>query len=284
MNRRQAALRLLLFGLARTVRPQEVVYVCPMDSDVRSNAPGVCSRCGMKLVAGIPEPIEYPMDLRITPGAPKPGEPVELAFTVRDPHNHRTVSHFQPVHEKLFHMFAVSADLNFFVHDHPQLGPDGVFRIRTTFPRPGVYRVLGDFYPDGATPQLISKTVIVPGTPAMEMAHLSRDYAPKDAANLKVSVKTDPAEPIAGAKTMMFFRVDPAAGLEKYIGAWGHMLAVSDDLIDQIHTHPFIADGGPDLQFNVYFPRERTYRIWVQFQRKGVVNTAQFDVPVQDLK
>jgi hypothetical protein len=38
------------------------------------------------------------------------------------------------------------------------------------------------------------------------------------------------------------------------------------------------------MQFNMYFPRERTYRIWVQFQRKGAVNTAQFDIPVQDLR
>jgi hypothetical protein len=33
----------------------------------------------------------------------------------------------------------------------------------------------------------------------------------------------------------------------------------------------------------VIFPRERNYRVWVQFQRLGVVNTAYFDVPVQDL-
>jgi hypothetical protein len=62
------------------------------------------------------------------------------------------------------------------------------------------------------------------------------------------------------------------------------MLVASDDLIDLIHTHPFIADGGPDMQFNVTFPRVRAYRVWVQFQRKGVVNTAHFDVPVSELK
>ena len=62
------------------------------------------------------------------------------------------------------------------------------------------------------------------------------------------------------------------------------MLAASEDLIDLIHTHPFIADGGPNMQFNLTFPRPGTYRVWVQFQRKGVVNTVRFDIPVQELQ
>ena len=82
----------------------------------------------------------------------------------------------------------------------------------------------------------------------------------------------------------VLFKVTPGDGLEKYLGAWGHMLAASDDLIDLIHTHPFLADGGPEIQFNMIFPRARTYRVWVQFQRNGVVNTAHFDVPVQELQ
>ena len=62
------------------------------------------------------------------------------------------------------------------------------------------------------------------------------------------------------------------------------MLVASDDLIDMIHTHPFIADGGPEVQFNIVFPRPKhAYRIWVQFQRAGVVNTAHFDVKAEDL-
>jgi hypothetical protein len=147
-----------------------------------------------------------------------------------------------------------------------------------------LYRILADFYPEGATPQLISKTVIVPGEPQLPEAALTRDYSTKQAENMHVSFSTDPPEPIAGQKTLMFFKLDPPEGIEKYIGAWGHMLAASDDLIDLIHTHPFIADGGPNMQFNLFFPRERTYRIWVQFQRKGVVNTAYFDVPVKGLE
>jgi hypothetical protein len=262
---------------------QDLVYQCPMDPDVRSNKEGFCSRCGMKLRSGIPEPVEFPVDLTLTPHVSKPGIKEQLAFSVRDPQNGRQIEHFEIVHEKLFHMFVISKDLQFFLHDHPVFGEDGKFRYDVAFPKSGMYRILTDFYPEGATPQLIAKTVIVPGPP-QSVPVLSRDYATKQSDNMHVSLTTDPPQPIAGQKTMMFFHLEPAEGIEKYIGAWGHMLAASDDLIDMIHTHPFIADGGPQMQFNIYFPRERTYRIWVQFQRKGVVNTARFDVPVQDLK
>ena len=65
----------------------------------------------------------------------------------------------------------------------------------------------------------------------------------------------------------------------------GHMLAASFDLIEMIHIHPYLApdsSGHSDkqLQFNMTFPRAGVYRVWVQFQRKGVVNTVAFNVPV----
>jgi hypothetical protein len=285
----QMKLAFLVTILALSISAQDVVvYQCPMDPDVRSNKEGFCSRCGMKLRSGIPEPVEFPVDLKVTPRAPKPDAKTELEFTVRDPQNNRQIEHFEVVHEKLFHLFVISKDLQFFKHDHPVFGGDAKFRYDLAFPKPGLYRLLGDFYPEGATPQLIAKTVIVPGA-AQATPALTRDYSAKQGENLRVSLETDPPQPISGQKTMMFFRLEPADGIEKYIGAWGHMLAASDDLIDLIHTHPFIADmnpekTGPQMQFNVYFPRERMYRVWVQFQRKGVVNTARFDVPVQDLK
>jgi hypothetical protein len=258
------------------------VYVCPMDPDVRSNSPGKCARCGMELKSGLPDPVEYHMHLDVMPRPVKPGQPAKLTFEIHDPWKDRPVTNFQTVHEKLFHMFIVSQDLQVFLHNHPTLGSDGNFHYDYTFPKSGMYRVLGDFYPDGATPQLIAKTVFVPG-PAPKPAALTRDYSTKDSENMAVELVTDPPQPISGQKTQLLFRVKPGDGLEKYLGAWGHMLVASDDLIDLIHEHPFIADGGPQIQFNIIFPRAHAYRVWVQFQRKGVVNTAHFDIPVKEL-
>jgi len=259
------------------------VYICPMDPDVRSSNPGKCARCGMALVAGLPDPVEYHLDLSVMPRAIKPGQTASLTFAIHDPWKNRPVTNFQVVHEKLFHMFVVSQDLQVFEHNHPTLGSDGNFHYDYVFPKPGLYRVLGDFYPDGATPQLIAKSIIVPGQAPPRLASLARDYSPKNTENLTVELITEPQQPIARQTTQMLLRLKPNDGLEKYLGAWGHMLVASADLIDMIHEHPFIADGGPQVQFNVTFPRAKPYRVWVQFQRKGVVNTAYFDVPVKEL-
>jgi len=259
---------------------KDLVYSCPMDRNIRSNGPGVCPRCGMKLVAGIPDPVEYHLDLTVTPRPLKPLENAHLKFDVHDPWKESPVTKFTVVHEKLFHAFIVSRDLQFFVHDHPTF-ENGSFHYNITFPKPGMYRILGDFYPEAATPQLIAKTVFVAG-PEPPAPALPRDYSTKNTENLKVQLSTIPAEPVAGGTTRMQFTLDTADGFEKYLGAWGHMLAASDDLIDLMHTHPYLADGGPQVQFNLVFPRARMYRIWVQFQRNGVINTAHFDIPVKE--
>jgi hypothetical protein len=263
--------------------PPPLDYVCPMDPDVRSAVPGKCPRCGMTLVLGIPDPVEYPLELTLTPRAPRPRERVDLTFKIKDPRTGALINRFEVVHEKLFHMFIVSQDLGFFLHDHPVMTENGTFRYQGSLPKAGMYRLLADYYPAKGTPQLTAKTVFVPGG-RWQPAHPEPDLAAKHTETMDVELVTEPAIPLAGLKTMLFFRLKPAEGLEQYLGAWAHMLAASDDLIDLIHTHPFLADGGPQIQFNVIFPRARTYRMWVQFQRKGVVNTAVFTVPVSELK
>jgi hypothetical protein len=151
-----------------------------------------------------------------------------------------------------------------------------------------MYRVLGDFYPSGGIPQLVSRTMFVPGAPdepvSLGDAKLAPDMEPQHGENTDVELVADPPQPIAGMKTLMFFRLKTAENMQKYLGAWAHMLAASDDLMDMIHEHPFIADGGPQMQFNLIFPRAHTYRVWIQFQRNGVVNTVAFNVPVSELK
>ena len=262
-----------------------VEWVCPMDPDVRAPAPSICPRCKMKLVPGIPDSLEYPLRLDVTPKNWKAGDLVRMRFDILDPTTGKRVPRLLEIHEKLFHLFLVSGDLSYFAHEHPVLQPDGTFVFETRLPRPGFYRVLGDFYPAGGTPQMAVNTILSAGSSQLDFTvpALREESGTARGRNLSAALTTVPTRPLAGLKTQLHFQLSPADGLETYLGAWGHMLAASADLIDLIHTHPFIADGGPAMQFNVVFPRPGMYRLWPQFQRKGVVNTLQFTFAVSAL-
>ena len=264
-----------------------VDFTCPMDRDVRSKMPGKCPKCGMKLEARIPELVTYALHVKIDPPQAPAGQPLHLTFRVSDPQTGALVKDFQIVHERYFHLFTISGDLEFFAHEHPDPGRDGAFRHVMTLPKPAHYKLLSDFYPTGGTPQLIPKLITTAGfkkSLSESVTKPSADLARKQSANLEVSLTMEPAQPIAGKKTLLFFHLNPGDGLEPYLGAWAHMLIASNDLLDADHTHPSIANGGPEVQFDVFFPREAIYRVWVQFQRLGQVNTVAFTIPVTALK
>jgi hypothetical protein len=251
-----------------------------MDPDVREEKPGVCPRCGMKLVLKIPERVEYPLELTCKPDLALPGKPLELTFRVINPDSGKVVSSFEIVHEKLMHLFVVSENLEFFAHVHPVLQPDGSFTLPLEVPFGGMYRLLADFYPKDAVPQLAVSTLFVAGqSPA---AKLAASVGPCKSLNLTATLRTDPAELLVGLESRLTYTLDPAENLQHYLGAWGHMLAASSDLIDLLHVHPFLVKGG-DIQFNIIFPRPGLYKIWTQFQRDGVVNLTTFTVPVKAL-
>lgn len=263
-------------------------YVCPMDPDVRSDKPGKCPRCGMELKLGIADQSEFPLEMTTTPANIKPGEKVQLKFALKDPKTGAIVKNYQIVHEKLFHMFVVSGDLKYFAHEHPVFQPDGTFTFEQVFPKAGMYRVISDIYPTSGTPQLIPKTVFVAGGPndpvQLEEVKLTPDMTLQHGENTDAQVVLDPVKPVAGQKTHVWFKFNTADGMQKYLGAWAHMLISSDDTLDLIHEHPFIADGGTQMQFDIIFPRAHVYRVWVQVQRQGVVNTFAVNIPVLTLE
>ena len=256
-------------------------WSCPMDPDYHASKPGVCPRCGMTLVLHVPDRIEFPFEMSQSPELLHPGGTVTLTFRILDPRTGKPVRRFEIVHEKLIHLFIVHENLEFFAHVHPVLQPDGSFTLPVKLPYAGMYRLLADFYPSGSTPQLAIQTLYVPGSCQAEP--LKPSLEPSKSVNLTARLRLDPEQPLAGFETKLFYTLDPAVGLERYLGAWAHMLAVSQDLVDMIHTHPFIADGGPSMQFNLLLPRPGLYRVWTQFQRQGEVNTVVFTIPVKAL-
>jgi hypothetical protein len=232
----------------------------------------------------------YVLDFDIVPRALRPLQKARVRFYVREPHTHATVRRFELVHERVFHLFIVSRDLEYFAHVHPKLHADGSLDVDVELPRAGVYQMIADFLPVGGSPQLVQKSIVTAGYTGalLPIPHLAPDTADKIV--LDTRVKLTMPEPLAGREQLITFDLQDTAtratvsDLEPYLGAAGHLLLVSGDLAVAAHSHPVAeisALGGPTVVFQTLFPRAGDYRIWVQFQRHGEVLTASFTVPVK---
>ena len=265
-------------------------YWCPMHPAVRSAVAGRCPICQMVLVpasSGVGD--TYKLDVELTPPAPLPGEVTRARFHVRDPKTGAAVTRFDVLHEKLFHLFVVSRDLQYFAHLHPEFRADGAFDVDLALPQAGHYQLLADLVPTGAAPQLIERAITTAGFdgPLHQVPPLAADLADKviGATRVKVTMR----EAMAGGERLMNFELfdavtgAPVVDLEPFLGAPGHLLVVSADLSYASHSHP-LAEERPasSVEFQVLFARAGMHRVWVQFQRSGRVLTVPFTIPVEE--
>ncbi len=279
--------------------PAQAAYICPMHPDVVSRVPGVCPRCRMTLAAADPfDARDFLVDVAVEPSAPAVGVPVRVRLTVREPVTRTVVRDFVEVHEKLYHLFVISQDLEHYDHLHPVQQADGSFVIDVTLPRAGHYKLYSDFLPLGGTPQVVPHlltTARFAGDLASASARLVPDAASaRTAGDMRVSLSL-PADGLAAGRDekLRYHIVDrqsgePVTDLEPYLAAFGHTLVLSENSLHYVHAHPVEwlpdgpqpARGGPDLTFKALLPRPGRYRVWTQLKRHGVVSTVAFTVEV----
>ncbi|MEV5447693.1 hypothetical protein AB0N23_35035, partial [Streptomyces sp. NPDC052644] len=77
---------------------------------------------------------------------------------------------------------------------------------------------------------------------------------------------------------------DPAgrpAALERYLGAYGHLVALRDGDLGYLHVHPGPGPATDTVTFWLTAPGPGSYRIYLDFQVAGVVRTAEFTLTVR---
>ena len=116
----------------------------------------------------------------------------------------------------------------------------------------------------------------------------------KTANGVTVDLQIEPAKMIAGEEADVPIHFEdaktgaPVKDLQRYLGAFGHAMMLSEDMTEHVHAHPaemlegttITEGGGPDLTFHALFPKPGNYRIWLQFQRNDVLSTVPFTVRV----
>jgi len=304
---RRSRLALLLVALLSLGAAQQggtppadvIAWFCPMHPEVTAGEAGRCRKCGMALVAGDPfDTREYSLELTTMPAAVKAGQPATLFFTVRHPGTSALITQYELVHEKPYHLFIVSNDMEFFEHVHPTQQPDGRWAMEVTLPRAGDYRVLSDFLPTGGSPQFVGRTLETAGFTGdleSQQPHLQPDTVfSRTVGSITAHMDLEPSTLVEGQYGHLAFTLTDAktgrlvTDLQPYLGAFGHALILSEDMRDYVHSHPFEGPesdvskgaGGPTVTFELYMPRAGKYRAWSQFQRNGEVVTVPFTVNV----
>jgi hypothetical protein len=282
-------------------------FVCPMHPDYTLDIAGTCPRCGMALVRATPYDVrDYGFEFTTSPALVRPGEKAQWRFKVFHPGTGQQVAKFEPVHERQYHLFVISQDMEHFQHIHPEEQADGTWTIDVTLPKAGYYKVLSDFLPSGGATQLLARPIVTVGYTgdlAKDRAVLVPDTNPKKVVDdITATVSYDPPTFVAGLYGHLIFTLtDTATGrpitdLQTYLGAFGHTLIMSEDMVDYVHTHPldilasgdddsmpvFVippgADlekirGGPTVTFDGLMPKPGRYRAWTQFRRNNTLHT-----------
>jgi len=304
--RRIARMALVLATLASVGAAQQsappagfTAWFCPMHPEVTASEAGRCRKCGMALVPGDPfDTREYGVEVTSAPATIKPGAPTTMTFAIRHPGTGDLVSRFETVHEKRYHLFVVSRDMEVFQHIHPEQLRDGRWKIDVTLPKPGSYQLLSDFLPTGGSPQFVGRTIetaAFDGDLESDRPHLLPDTVlTKTVGSMTAHVELEPSILVEGQfGHLMFTLTDSKTGqlvtdLQPYLGAFGHALILSEDMRDYVHSHPFESPendiskgvGGPTVTFEGYMPKAGRYRAWCQFQRNGEVITFPFTLNV----
>jgi hypothetical protein len=244
----------------------------------------------MRLVPMPPPSFEkYPVDFVVMPDAVVPGKAVALRLLVHEPHGGRPVRVFELVHEKPLHLFVVGQDLEYFAHLHPVPGADGAFAIDLTLPRDGVYHLFADFLPVGGSPQVGHHAIVTAGFSGdlLPLAHPTPLPRVQIQDGMRIQLDMPPLVP--GRRALVTCHISdavtgaPVGDLQPYLGARGHLLILSGDLTQFVHSHPAADDPErlpSDVVFDVMFPQPGAYKLWAQFQRHDRVTTVAFTVDV----
>jgi hypothetical protein len=211
------------------------------------------------------------------------GAAVPLSFRVLGPDGH-AVTAFDVEHEEDLHLIAVRRDLSGYQHVHPELSPDGTWRVPLDL-TPGAWRLFADFVPsaDGED-RVLGADLAVAGAYAPEP--LPTPVATSDVDGYTVALV---GELVPGEESELDLTVTrggvPVTDLQPYLGAAGHLVALRAGDLAYLHVHPVdsrddgaTATAGPTVRFATTAPSAGTYRLFLDFKHGDVVRTASFTV------
>jgi len=216
--------------------------------------------------------------LRLSPTQVKRGERRELRFAIEA--GGEPVTEFDELHERRMHLIVVRRDGSEFRHLHPEMSAAGTWSLPVAFREAGVYRVFADFSVEGEQ-ETLATDVFVSGS-----EFEARPFpAPQRRAETEgYEVELEAGDAMAAEPVTLEFGVSedklPVDGLQPYLGADGHLVALREGDLAFLHVHPEEHGAPNEIVFEAEFPTPGRYRLYLQFKHNGAVRTVEFTVVV----
>jgi hypothetical protein len=212
------------------------------------------------------------------------GRSEQLRFRIVDERG-ETVRDFDVEHTKRMHLILARRDLTGFQHLHPEQRGGGTWSTSVRIDEAGSYRLFADFSHD-STASTLATDLRVDGPADLRPLPAPEHTAVSDG-GYDVELEGGQATPAKEAELRFTItRGGKPVSPEPYLGAGGHLVALRDGDLAFLHVHPTEAghDDEPSsgdehddsVGFAATFPTEGRYRLFLQFQHEGRVQTVAF--------
>lgn len=271
------------FGIGMSVRPNSFVVT----AEHSANHDGAPTDAESAAAGDLPEGLTSTQDgytLELMQSRVDSGKAVPLSFRITDSTG-TAVTQYVDNHEKELHLIVVRRDMVGFQHVHPIMGADGTWSSPLNLSRAGDYRLFADFVPIGGEALTLGADLHVAGSYDPEPLPPANTTATVEGYVVTLTGNAEANEPVQ--LTLSASREGkPVTDLEPYLGAYGHLVVLRAGDLAYLHMHPVgeRVDGntpaGPEVGFHTTFPSNGDYRLFLDFQHRGVVRTAEFTMPV----
>lgn len=202
---------------------------------------------------------------------PAAGAAADWSFRIAGPGG-ETITDFEVEHERRMHLIVVRRDLTGYRHLHPRLGADGRWHVRLRLEEPGVHRAFADFR-SGGRARTLGTDLAVPGDfrprPLPAPAPVASD------GDHRADLSAENAR--GGATAELTYRLTrrgrPLDGVEPYLGADGHLVALREGDLAFLHVHPEESREPGVIRFGAELPSAGRYRLFLQYRHGGAVRT-----------
>jgi hypothetical protein len=199
------------------------------------------------------------------------GRQESLRFRIVDERG-ETVRDFDVEHERRMHLILARRDLTGFQHLHPEQDQDGAWSTAARLDDAGSYRLFADFSYEGE-PHTLAADLRVDGDADLRALPEPEATAVSDGG---YDVRLDAGDARPGEEADLRFTITRdgvPVDTEPYLGAGGHLVALREGDMAFLHVHPTSDDS---VRFAATFPTEGRYRLFLQFQHEGRVQTVAF--------